>query len=380
MRGVRGGGGGLEKKNTNATLQRGAHTLHTCVRQLGRAMDSRKRKRASPKTARSPSAAVRARMVRNLHQRCTTFATAQRGGVCYMSAATLIVGRTLLPRVHPQEIRNYVLLTQAQAWDAALGPEDAARCPRIPYAVRRYYERVYTFLHSVHAGRDEYLMQHKDIHRVPRPHSLDFANGGQSDLYLSAILWAAFQKEHIQNNVPPVPPPAVGNTVRIVRPNDARLQQLGRIVRIDPIQQGALVQFSDGPPEALRFSSFTVDGRTYPLPGPPPVGDLPRTCKTLLVKMPCKPALTWLAFRLVLPTIEPLALRNGYRVLAMIVAVPRHALAAFPCVTFTHGWMFCNTWRGGEHARCQTLEELKADLLPRNMALVDHVSVLYQRL
>jgi hypothetical protein len=63
----------------------------------------------------------------------------------------------------------------------------------------------------------------------------------------------------------------------------------------------------------------------------------------------------------------------------MIMAVPRHALAAFPCVTFAHGWMFCNTWNG-ERAQCQTLAELTADLLREDMALVDHVSVLYQRL
>jgi hypothetical protein len=298
-----------------------------------------------------------------------------------MSAATLVVGRTMLKQVRSQEIRNYILFTQAQSWDDALGPETNNHCPRVPYSVRRYYERIHTYFAVVTQRTLHPLIEHKDIYRVPRPMSLILGNGGTADVFLSAILWAAFQKDHAHSSIPHVPEPKVGDTVRVVRPKDPRLHQMGRIVSVSEAHQGAMVKFVDGSPEALSFNSFTVNDVMYPFPGPPPLVNLPKTCKTVLVKMLLEPALTLLKFKLALPSVEHVALKNGYRVLAMIVKVPRHAIAAFPCVTFRDsGWMFCNTWRDGEGARCQTLEQLGADLGSRQMAIVENVSVLYQRL
>jgi hypothetical protein len=347
-------------------------------------MDARKRKRTSPAPGRSP-AAVRAKLMQNLRQRCTTFATSQRGPTCYMAAATLVFGRTLLKRAPQPDIRHYVLRAQAQAWDDALGPEERDTCPRIPESVRRYYERIYFYVEQYMKGTPFHaLIEHRDVYRTKRPNALVLGDGGVPDFFLSALLWAAFQKEHAHRSVPPVAVPKEGDAVRVTRPRDHRLHQIGRIVDVDLLQQGAFVQFDDGPVEALGFLSFTIDGVAYPIPAPPHAEELPRTCKTLLVHVPFRPPLALLFLRKALAGIEPLALRSGFRVIAMIVNVQngqdrRHAIAAFPCVAFPLGWMFCNSWAKGSDARCQTFGDLQLDLYSRQFLDVISVNVLYER-
>lgn len=309
---------------------------------------SSKRKRSKEEVRRIVAASLR--------KRCSNFATDQRGPTCFMAAATLIVGRCLLNRIEKSEIRNYILHAQGQDWESAHGDVDDHMCPRLPSSIRTYYERMVFYMKNTYARGE--LLEHKTIYRSQRMMGVSF-KGGHAAMFTSSILWAAFGKAHAHIVVSEVPIPTIGEEVVITRPKDVRLDQTGVVEKVDVKRKGAMIRFADSErPEALRFQSFATRFGVYPIPFPPDASSIPKTCNTLMTTVTCHIPFHELAS--VLATLQPYGSKSGYTVLAVILHVRKHVIASFPCLT---GWIFCNTWKHGSSARCQTLPELAMDLL-----------------
>ena len=317
---------------------------------------------------------VRRIVAASLRKRCSTFATDQRGPRCFMSAATLIVGRTLLNRIEKSEIRDYILHAQGQDWQSAHGERDDDMCPHLPSSVRKYYELIRYHMRYFYTRGE--LLEHKTVYRSNRMMGVHY-KGGEPGWFTSSLLWAAFGKAHAYMEVSKVPIPNVGDEVLITRPNNARFHQTGFVEKVDVRRQGAMIRFEGSERrEALRFQSFATDFGVYPIPFPPHSSSIPKTCTTLLSKVTCDIPFDQLLSTL--STLKEYESMFGYVAVAVIVLTPRHAIASFPCL---NGWMFCNTWKHGSSARCQTLSELERDLQQRNEAEkgVVGLSILYRK-
>lgn len=74
---------------------------------------------------------------------CTDFSLHQRGGTCYMSAATLLTVRVFLSRIAQTDenkpLRNFLILSNANDHERALGPNGNHSCPLIPQVLRDTY-------------------------------------------------------------------------------------------------------------------------------------------------------------------------------------------------------------------------------------------------
>lgn len=328
---------------------------------------SSKRKRSKEEVRRIVAASLR--------KRCSSFATDQRGPRCFMAAATLIVGRCLLNRIEKPEIRNYILQAQGQDWESAHGDVENHMCPLLPSSIRIYYERMYFYMNYVYTKGQ--LLEHKTVSRS-QGMGVSF-EGGHAAMFTSCLLWAAFGRGHAHIVLWEVPIPTVGEEVVITRPKDARLDQTGVVEKVDVTRQGAMIRFPDNERlEALRFQSFATEAGVYPIPYPPDASSIPKTCNTLMTTVSCR--IPFSQLQSALSTLQPYGTKFGYAVLAAIVHVRKHVIASFPCLD---GWIFCNTWRHGSSARCQTLNELVKDLTRLNEETVKdgvlRLSILYRK-
>lgn len=124
---------------------------------------------------------------------CNDLSLQQRGGTCYMAAATLLFGRTVLPYVTSASLRRYVRLSMANRWDDAVGPRYDSTCPRIPVAVREYYSELYTIVYD--DLRRPIGEKHYDQKDMRRPAlgaiRVGMIEGGGAPEFLASLFWAA---------------------------------------------------------------------------------------------------------------------------------------------------------------------------------------------
>lgn len=173
------------------------------VRRSSRAREHcRIRRGATSRSATSRSARLRRardelrRRSRELAPRCGDFSLVQRGNTCYLSSATLVVGRTLLPYVRDEAVRRHVRLTIANRWDDAQGDVTEATCPRIPTEVRQIYANLEKHVNAYLDDPDaNYRARHLDRRSLTCARDRTcptqaFTSGGFAAPFLVALLWA----------------------------------------------------------------------------------------------------------------------------------------------------------------------------------------------
>jgi hypothetical protein len=125
-------------------------------------------------------------------QKCSDFSLKQRGNTCFMSAATLTVGRTMMPYIKDDAVRRFVRYSMANDWDEAQGGANEGTCPRIPKRVRQYYAALYEKAVKIKANRTPTWQAHEmtcvtnDTCKMRH-----LTEGGQIDFFTVALLWGS---------------------------------------------------------------------------------------------------------------------------------------------------------------------------------------------
>ena len=202
--------------------------------------------------------------------------------------------------------------------------------------------------------------------------------GGSPSRFLSAILWACFKSEHVLLREPLVVRPNVGDSAIISKDGDKRYQDSGIIVSMNMKRMSASVKFDDSDNiERFRFSNFqNFDNERYPFPSPPHYSTLPDGCKTLNQVIHLEDTLTLSQFAVALLHRRDESYEK-LRVIGMLLMLPQHAVAAFPCPSLVGGWIYCNSWG----LPCQNINQLSSEIVENsgaNAAVVDSVCFLYQ--
>jgi hypothetical protein len=125
-------------------------------------------------------------------QKCSDFSLMQRGKTCFMSAATLLVGRTMMPYIKDDAVRRYVRYSMANAWEDAQGPVDDGSCPRIPKRVRQYYAALWDTTYMVPQFRTVKIEAH-EMKCVANDTcvSKHLDKGGFLAQFITALLWGS---------------------------------------------------------------------------------------------------------------------------------------------------------------------------------------------
>lgn len=305
-----------------------------------------------------------------LRKQCSTFSLVQRGPTCYMAATTLVIGRALLPHIEHAGLREFVLRSQGHADDEALPPEAAPACPRVPDAVGQFYFQ-YWHMWRAREVRNGVPVRHRDVFR--RPMLRRSGEGGIACGFLSAMLWTAFRRGHLHVEVVATPRPRVGHRM-VVAGNDGQpwFGSTGTVVDVDERKSTMRLRM-ERPGGATHVEVPFHAGRSaqtgmaYPFPEPASVARDAWT-RTLLTTVYFSPEerLEYVALLHALPAVLAHARRARLRVLAMLVNVPDHVVAMFPCPTFPYGWMVCNTWPRMRN-RCQTFPAFVRDMKRRGI-------------
>lgn len=260
-----------------------------------------------------------------------------KGGPCFMSAATLVVARTMLHAIEDTRIRQFVVDAHASKLSDAFGntnPDNELQCPRLPQEVRelyfksmKYYNKMFkkgaVVVHMYENVKQESFSMSED--RFTKDND---ALSGTTGCFLSAILWAGTGNKHIM---------------------------------LEP---------------TLKRYPFT--GHNFvPLPK---FNKLPRHCNTVLYSTQFKFA----SHISTAPTHYPLkkvpermnehmvlARSKGWNVLAIVLASDEHGYCAFPC---ENTWIFCNNY--GEE--CKKIDGILEEFANHEDRVLD-IEILYAR-
>lgn len=146
------------------------------------------RARARTKALRSGKKKVLV-AVRRAAAPCSTFALTQRNDTCYMAAATLLFARAALRQCVDADVRRFVRLSMANAWDRAQGDASDPTCPLVPKKIRQCYADLAAepdvFGVQLRTARDLTCARTKTCVEPP------LALGGSQDKFLVALFWAA---------------------------------------------------------------------------------------------------------------------------------------------------------------------------------------------
>lgn len=313
---------------------------------------------------------------------------AQRGGTCYMTAATLLVARGFMRKIKHTAVREYLLLAQAQDWDRAYGPQTDVGCPRVPSLIRQEYAKL---VRHFTKGSNDILSLITHDFLQDKPYVLEpLTRGGLGGCFASALMWTSFGNNHAHKFTPGTLPPDEGDTVIVINPLDPMRGKKGVVVKIDYDTDAALIMIDNKIKRvsAESFSSLGIVGRgTYPIQFPPGCKQLPAGVSTLLHETGFLYPLSMLELSRALKTVTLYGRQRGYNVVGMILSVVSggvsdgHAVAGFPCPTFADGWMFCNTWRGTAGG-CVTFAELQQELEDemggKHRIGIQRISILYE--
>ena len=157
----------------------------------------------SPRPQKSPRKLIALKKVRAAlvasTQDCNAFSLAQRGGTCYMAAATLMFGRVAIKYARVQAVRDYVRRSMANAHDDAQGPADNAACPNIPLVVRKYTWAMNNARNKEYSNHSLYPPE-PQVEEWTKPRITPFltsataaslTEGGQAAHFAAALFWAS---------------------------------------------------------------------------------------------------------------------------------------------------------------------------------------------
>ena len=129
---------------------------------------------------------------------CSDFSLRQRGTTCYMAAATLMFGRTVMDVCKVDDVRAYVRRSMGNAWDDAQGLNTPSQhtCPRIPQNIREYYaylERSAKYKNVLNwfDMKTAQCVQTKTCPATPREPIDMVTHGGHANDFLVALMWAS---------------------------------------------------------------------------------------------------------------------------------------------------------------------------------------------
>lgn len=164
---------------------------------------SPRRTRKTSSTRKRSSRSARSRIGHALRtatqQTCNSFSLTQRGGTCYMAAATLLFGRVAMKYTKESGLRHFVRRSMANAWDDAQGTSTEVQCPLIPKEIRQYYAAILENMTvETSTGRVvSYPFQSKVMNKAsitcfPNCTERDLVNtGGFATVFATALFWAA---------------------------------------------------------------------------------------------------------------------------------------------------------------------------------------------